>query len=444
MKSLKYLALVLSISLSCISHSLSQTKLNVDANLKEYLNAQRDRMGFSGVVLVTKKNGERIKVLTGLAERSHLAPITGDSKYKIASMTKSFTALLLTMAEQEGRLCLEDHLEDYFPELEDKNWKEITLSQLMSHTAGVPHWSGFENYWSVNSRIDMADARIIEHIFNMNLLFQAGSKASYSSPGYFLLAIVLERVYGRPYSSILDQYILSPLSMKASNVYDDLTIIPIIAAGYHMTADERLVRAPYRNPKAMKGGGDMYSTAADITKWCRSFLSNEVWGDSILQKVFTPSSSHLLVHKKGQRYGRGWYLEKDGILNEEAFLISGGTFGFSSKAAIYPSSGTSIVLLANTSFLPVDGSLWEDIEKIVFELPFEMPRELELSNENSVQELEVFVGSYKAAENMPLLEIILENGNLFGKLGRKPAFLLTLTAEETFLAKKIEGRRKGT
>ncbi len=416
---------------------IGQNRSQIDETLSKYLHIQNKRIGFSGTVLVADDDGIISHQTIGLASRELEVPFSIDSRFKIASITKSFTGLLITLAEKEGKLRLENNLGTYFPKLKDETWKQITIKQLLSHTSGVPHWSGFDEYWTIKSWLPLTQEQVLDEIFNMELLFEPGTNASYSSPAYYLLAIILEKVYAANYKHILEGKILTPLQLKHTNAFDGLSIIPGMSSGYHLISDDSLIAAPPRNMATMKGGGHLYATATDLNTWCRSFLSNDIWKDSIHYTTFNPITNFKMQHKKGAFYARGWYISEKNSSGSAAYHVGGGTFGFSSKAVIYPSHKISMVILSNVSFLPMDDVLWKDIEKIVFEKPFELPKEYPAILNLTSHELKKFSGIYKSKNGLNL-EIIFHRDKLFTKLGRNPPFEIYPQSQNTFFSKKIE------
>ncbi|GAA5020659.1 hypothetical protein GCM10011506_04370 [Marivirga lumbricoides] len=414
----------------------AQTPVDFENSLSEYLEIQHEKMGFNGIVVVSTGEGIMVEKKVGLASRELDVPVQSHSKFKIASMTKSFTALLVALAIQEGKLKMEDALFQYFPDLTQEKWKEITIKQLMSHTSGIPHWAGFDQYWTEKSFLPLSLEQILGEIFKMELLFQPGSQFSYSSPTYYLLATILEKIYSESFDNLLKEKILQKLNLNESGTCNGLSIIPDMASGYHLVADDSVIVAPPRNMNTLKGAGNMYASAQDITTWCRSFLSDDYWGQTILTQTFSPLTTFNSTEKEGALYGQGWYLTEEKNDIPTNYHISGGTYGFSSAASIYPTNKFSIVILSNMSFLPVD-QLRRDIEKIVFGLPFKMPEKYEKSVALADEQLQKLAGNY-LAENGMLLKVFTHQGNLYAKLGGHPPFALMAKNELSFYSSKID------
>ncbi len=211
-----------------------------------------------------------------------------------------------------------------------------------------------------------------------------------------------------------------------------------MSSGYHLISDDSVIVAPPRHMATMKGGGNVYATARDVTIWCRSFLTDEYWGAEVIENTFKPMTRFESPQKDNSLYGRGWYLSERKVDLPEAYHLGGGTFGYSCNAAIYPARRWSIVVLANKSFLPID-NIRKDIEKMVFGLPFEMPRDFDKAVRLSPDQLKKLVGSYQTKNGM-VLQTIFHGGSLYAKLGPNPPLELHATDEFTFFSKKVDIR----
>jgi CubicO group peptidase (beta-lactamase class C family) len=429
------------LSLCCLTLlpavSVAQNHNRVDALLRDYLALQQQRIGFSGVVLVANDAQIISQQAIGFASRELNIPLSGNSKFKIASMTKSFTGLLVALATQEGKLHPDDRLEKFFPELTDAKWKQITVRQLLSHTSGMPHWNGFKDYWTTASKLSLDTEQALEEIFKMKLLFDPGARSAYSSPAYYLLATILERVYQESFEAIFEKKIKAKLPLEATGIYNEWKILPGMASGYHLLSDDSLVAAPFRDISAMKGGGNLYSSAPDLLAWTRSFLSGAVWDGPLTKTIFTPLTGKNMEHKDNARYGMGWSIREKSGTSPKAYHIGGGTFGYSGMAVIYPEERIYLIMLANVSFLPMDDVIWSDLEKIVFNQPFALPKLYPRPLPLSVEKLEKFSGVYTAASGMTL-QILMHQNRLYAKAGNNPPFEMYASGQNEFFAKKAD------
>ena len=357
--------------------------------LQQYLNVQHQRLGFSGVLLIAKKDSIIYQGTVGMASVELNVPIKADNKFRVASITKSFTAWLIVQAAKEGKLRLTDSLSSYIP----NRWPKITIEQLLTHTSGIPHNEGITDYWTVRSRLPLTKEQALEAILEMKLLPKG---MHYSSPGYFLLACILETVYKTSYENILVAKL--PL-LKHTGVYNVRSIIPSLTSGYHMMGDSLIV-APYREPSLMKGSGDLYTTAADLLLWNNTCTE----------------------------FNYGWMKEGD------AFYHGGGSFGCAAINVVYPKDSLSIILLSNVSAMPVN-EMWHDIEKIIFNRPFEMPK---VKSYMKIENPAKFSGKYETTG--ATLQIMAVNDHLYAKLGNNPVFEIFADSSLEFSGKKVNIR----
>ncbi len=391
--------------------------------LHNYLELQHQRIGFNGTVLISKNNKVLHRVNVGKASQELDVPFSQDALFRVASISKQFTALLVALAAEEGRLHLNDSLAMYFPLIKNPQWRRISLQQLLSHTSGIPHNEGIKDYWLLKFRLPLSKEQALAEIFSMNLLFEPGKSMKYSSPGYFLLACILETTYKHSYAEILEEKILHPLKMKHTGVFVTGRIVPGMVPGYHFL-DDSLIAAPHRDFSLMKGSGDLYASAEDLMKWNNSFSKNAIWSDHLKKMIFTNYTP------KAPYYGYGWFLR---LGTKPAYYHGGGNFGCSALSAWYPDEQLSIVILSNVSLLPVK-EIWSDIEKIIFKRHFEMPgitKDIKIS----VAELQKLAGRYVHEKQVVNIQVI--NDKLYARSGSNPAFEIYPENRYSFYGKKV-------
>ncbi|MFD2147945.1 serine hydrolase domain-containing protein [Mucilaginibacter antarcticus] len=399
--------------------------------LHQYLLVQQKRLGFNGVVLISKNNRIIYTEVIGRSSVELDVPIKANAVFKIASITKSITAMLVMIAVREGRLKLTDSLVTFFPELKEPSWRNITVDQLLSHRSGIPHNEGIADYMLFKALLPLTKQQALAEIFKTKLVFNPGTSAKYSSPGYFLLAAILEDNYKKSYESILKEKITQPLVMNQTGVANTRLVIPNMVSSYHLLGDSLIV-APYRDFSLMKGSGDMYASAGDLLNWTNSF-SGDQWGD-IKAQVFAPHSG-LPLHNNKDLYGYGWFIHNNAEPTKMAYFHGGGTYGCSALTALYPQKKISIVILSNISTLPVN-EIWADIEKIIFNEPFKLPNKTDKVAINAA-ELNKMAGHYSTDDGKMQLDIMANNKQLYAKLGANPAFEIYPESPLGFYGKKV-------
>lgn len=402
--------------------------------LRSYLKIEEERLGFQGVCLVSRGEAVLYHEAFGLASQELDVKMEVDHRFWIASISKSFTALLVGMAIDEGKIAPRDKLTTFLPELSGDAWDEISIQQLLTHTSGIPHHKGMEDYWTVRSRLTLTTSSILGAIRKMKLQFTPGEDFLYSSPAYFLLAALLEKLYHLPLSQLWSKKIGQPLTLKNTGFDNNQTIVPRLVSGYHLLPDERLISAPYRDFSGLKGGGDMYSNAADLDQW-NQYILQELQKPGFIAKAVHPKNNFVAKRHNDAQYGWGWFIRQEEKNRPLVYFHGGGTFGCSAMSAIYPEEGLSIVILSNVSGLPID-MIWQNVEAIAFGRPFELltpPASTGFSNLS----LDSYIGNFVSIPGGQKLRVFVQEEQLFAQLQGRPPFPLSPVGEHTFYGKKV-------
>lgn len=414
---------------SCAQSQTSGTKHRM-TDLARYLQVLHQSRSFQGEILVAKGRDILFHQAIGKASFEHGVSLKAGARYRIASISKTFTGTLILIAKQELLLRLEDKVKDYLPSLSPK-FGDITIHQLLTHRSGLPHHSGFEDYWQTVSRRQFSTDQAIEEINKLDLLFEPGSDMTYSSPAYYVLATVLEAVYKDNFHQVLQEKILNPLQMAETGSAYTLDILPQLASGYHLGPNDRLLVAPYRDYSMLKGAGDLYSTAVDLLRWTNSFYDQEILNDEVQELFFTPES--MAMNEKDEFYGYGWFIDST---EQKKYYHGGGTWGYSSFLVMYPAEKLTIIILSNVSTLPMK-DITSNVEKIVFGQPVQMPG---LQEEVMIegQDLSQYCGKYISDSGQMSLTIGERKGGLYAQLAGRPPFPIYPKAEHQFFGKKVE------
>ncbi|MBS0030081.1 serine hydrolase domain-containing protein [Chitinophaga sp. 22321] len=405
--------------------AVAQFQDSIADKLQRYLAIKKKEIGFSGMVTICRQG--KIVCAEMVGQCSADTYFNDSSLFKVASVTKSFTAMLVMLACAEERIKLSDSLAIFFPRLDNHEWRSITIDQLLSHRAGIAHNQGVAGFVPGLS-MGLNPEQALAAIFNSKLLFSPGTQAAYSSPGYYLLATILEQVYHKRYADILAEKITGPLKMNHTGVYRTGMDLQNMCAGYHQVKDS-MIPAPGRDFSLMKGSGDLFSSAADLVSWTNSF-SGDFWSDKIRASLFAPHSDI-----DGHSYGYGWYIRREEANAKKAYYHGGGTFGSSSLLVIYPAYQLTIVILSNVSPLPVN-VFWADVERILFDTGDAAVSPLAV-RQLSPQQLAILPGAYSAGAGQPVLQIILNEGRLYAKLGTRGAFEIFAATDVEFYGRKI-------
>ncbi|SDG29580.1 CubicO group peptidase, beta-lactamase class C family [Dyadobacter soli] len=432
MNRLQILILAFICVLGLLTRSIAQIQKEQIDLLDSYLSVQQQSIGFNGTVMITRNDSIIYQRSVGKASLELDVTFSSDPVFRIASITKQFTAMLIVLAAEEQKLSLGDHLSKYFPRLSQSDWPNITIRQLLTHTSGLPHDEGIADYWEKISFLPLSERQAADEILKLKLLSVPGTETHYSSPGYFLLASILEIVYHKSYDAILREKITAPLHMDHTGVGNATDIIKGMVSPYHQLAN-RLIAAPHRDSALMKGSGNMYSTASDLSKWNNALNGSSHFNKMVIDQLFTIQNSQP-VNGRSESYGYGWFLRRTSNRERDFNFTGGGTYGCSAISGYYPNAKISVVILSNVSTLPV-GEMQSDIESIVFGDSFDMPV-AQTQVVMDASQLDKFQGAYTADSGHVLL-IFFKGEQLYAKMGQNPFFELYPSENLVFFGKKV-------
>lgn len=284
----------------------------------------------------------------GLAVVETGVSCTAGTRFQICSVSKQFTAAAVMLLVESGRVDLNEPLDRWMPEAPPQ-WRQVTLHQLLSHTAGVPHWLEAPD---LDPADPMSVGQRVEIIQNTPLRTEPGAEWHYSSPGFVLAGCIVERASGCPYQDFLAERILSPLQLS----HTSLGATPDGAARGYRNAQPV---TPF-DLSAMCGSGDVWSTAGDLTRFTAALHGGELISSTSLRTMCTAHASIDDDDDEEPRltttgYGYGMFI---GIFAGHAVLFHpGDNPGYQSLACWIPDQSASIVILANDEAVSITGLL---------------------------------------------------------------------------------------
>ncbi len=292
-----------------------------------------------GLAIAILKNGEVIKKgLYGVSNVETNTPVSENSVFEIASMTKQFTCAAILMLQQDGKLSVNDKLSKYLNDL-PSSWDEMTLSHLMNHTSGLrDDWNEPTSYFYQNYTVE----KLISAQKEYPLYFKPGEGYNYSS-GPFFLGLVIENITGDHYETFLKNRIFNPLKMTSTSVYNYRTIVANRVAGYRW--NNGVLENGEDIPPTAESRADvgMITSINDMIKWDLALKTNELLDDGSLKKMF---KAGLLNNGMHIPYGYGWDIN---LLRNNLIIEHGGAFrtGFGSRITLFPNSNLEIIILCN-------------------------------------------------------------------------------------------------
>lgn len=343
---------------------LAQTKAaKIDAIVRQYV----DNKQFNGTVLVAEKGQVLFKEGYGMANMEWSIANVPDTKFRLGSVTKQFTAMLIMQLVEQGKLKLTEPITTYLPDYPKATGSKITTHHLLTHTAGIPNYTSFPGFFEKQSREPFTPTAFLKQFQDMPLEFEPGSKFSYSNSGYFLLGALIEKVTGKPYAQVLQEGILTPLQMKDTG-YDLFSpILAKRAAGYEKEKGN-YVNAPYLDMSIPYAAGSLYSTVEDLYKWDQALYTDKLISAAGKATMFTPFKDE---------YAYGWGVGKTKVGDRKDSLLvishSGGINGFNTLIIRAPQDKQLVVLLNNTGRAPLD-DMQRNIFRILYDQPVEAPK----------------------------------------------------------------------
>jgi CubicO group peptidase (beta-lactamase class C family) len=276
----------------------------------------------------------------GMANVEKKVLCTTNTNFRLASVTKQFTAMGIMILSERGKLSLDDKITKFFPEF-PKYGDQITVRHLLTHTSGVFDYDDQAPPGMTRQLKDKDALKIVED--HDGTYFAPGTKFRYSNSGYAMLALIIEAVSGRSYARFQKANIFGPLGMTNTVAFEDgINTVPNRAFGY---AEENSSFVPKdQSPfSAVLGDGGIYSSIVDLFKWDQSLYTDKLISGAMLKDAYT-------VHTKnsdmpGSGYGYGWYLAS--YKGTEQIWHYGSTCGFNTKIERFPEKKTTIIVLTN-------------------------------------------------------------------------------------------------
>lgn len=302
-----------------------------------------------GAALIVVRDGRVLKRLAwGQADLASGTPIASDTAFRLASVSKQFTAMAVMLLAEEGRLDYDDPVVRFLPEL-SRIGGDVTIRQLLTHTSGLP------DYYDVMVEVAGVERPLTRHALDVyarwgELRFEPGSRFEYSNPGYELLALIVERASDRRFADFLHDRIFAPLGMTSSVVFDERAPrIPKRAYGYRLEG-AGFVPDDDDPLNYVVGSGGVYSTAEDMVRWDQALQDGRLVRAETLAEAFRPVR---LTGGGDYPYGFGWSLESH--LGRRRVAHTGSWLGFRSAIARYPDERLSVIVLSNFAEMDAGG-----------------------------------------------------------------------------------------
>jgi CubicO group peptidase (beta-lactamase class C family) len=398
---------------------LAQDAARMDQIVQSYV-AKRQ---FMGTALVARGSQVLFSKGYGSADLEWDVPNSPNTKFRLGSVTKQFTAASILLLEERGKLIVSDPLKKYLPDA-PAAWDKITIFHVLTHTSGIPNFTSFPEYRKLEPLATTA-AELVARFRDKPLDFEPGEKWSYSNSGYVLLSYLIEKITGDSYEKFVRENIFTPLGMKDSGYDSNSAIILHRASGY-VAGKDGYENAGFVHMTVPQGAGGLYSTTEDLLKWEQGLFGGKVLKAASLEKMTTPFKSN---------YAFGLVVETAG--GRKVIEHGGGIEGFNTELEYYPEDKLTVVVLGNVNGA-APGEIAKKLAAIARGENVKLPGERkEITLDSNV--LSRYVGAYQMTGG-PAMLITLEGNQLSSKLGNQQAIPIFPESETMFFLKVVDAQ----
>lgn len=363
------LPLLTLIALLFCNLSFSQS---ITEQLDKLINTYTEYGKFNGSVLVANQGKVIFTKGFGMANMEWDIPNKPNTKHRLGSITKQFTAMLILQLAAENKLDLQAPITTYLPDYPKETGDKITTHHLLTHTSGIPNYTSFPDFFQNESRNPYTPDEFVKKFDAKSLDFEPGEKFSYSNSGYFLLGVIIEKVTGKSYEQMLNDHIFSPLNMTDSGYDNHDDILKNRATGYEKNGNA-FVNSKYLDMSIPYAAGSLYSTVEDLYKWDQALYTNSILPKEYMDMYFKPYISAF----GNNSYAYGWCVGKSpiGKSTDSIYTIShgGGINGFNTIISRAPSDKSLVVLLNNTGGAPLN-QMTKAIRGIIYGKAYDFPK----------------------------------------------------------------------
>lgn len=364
-------ALIITIGLTVfwVGSGISQPSSQIEVEMDKIINHYRDSLGIAGLSVAIIQNGEvQYKKSFGYANLELKVPMRDSSVYRIWSVSKQFCAVAILKLEEEGLLKLDNTIDSYLDSI-PKEWNDITIQQLLNHTAGI------KDYLNDYPEGKKLHSRTFEEIVDSLQVpkFIPGSRWSYTNSGYWVLTRVVEKVTGKSYQDYLDEEYFMPFQMTKTQKMDYYSIIKNRVNGYRNVKGVMKNSTRYLDENHLADGdAELISTIDDLSKWTKALFSGELIKLTHLEKAWNKAkydngdpvdASSIIYYDEDSSYGMGWFIsELDGY---KIVWTPGAGRGFSTTIFSVLDLNLNIVVLCNARRFLIADKIAKEIARSI-------------------------------------------------------------------------------
>lgn len=296
---------------------------------------------FGGAVLIARGEEVLISKGYGMANLEHGVPNTPQTRFRLGSLTKQFTAMAILMLQEQGQLDVQDPICDYVTDCPEA-WRSIIIHHLLAHASGIPNFTEFLDY-SETMALKSDVVETISRFRNKPLDFEPGTHFCYSNSGYIVLGYIIKKIAGTDYDQFLQENIFQPLGMLDTGYDHPGLVLKHRASGYRDMGNGKYKRAAYVHMSLPYAAGGLYSTVEDLYRWDRALYTETLVSQPSLELMFTPHA---------QDYGYGWRIRKGP--NGTSIGHTGEISGFTTFIGRFVDDDVVVIVLSNIENAPFD------------------------------------------------------------------------------------------
>ena len=414
------IALLCAIQLFCVINTPAQ---ELTAKFNEYISSEVKGARFSGAILVAQDGKVLFSKAYGLANIENDVPNTLQTKFRIGSLTKQFTAMAILVLQERQKLNVQDSICKYLQPCPE-SWQPITIHHLLTHTSGLPNFMYTVNL-TEEERAYSPLSRDIDRLRKGSLEFAAGTKFNYCNSGYVLLGHIIEKVSGKSYGDFVRESIFEPLKMVNTGYDYNGLILKHRAEGYSLRGDT-LITAPFVDMSVPFAAGGLYSTVEDLYLWDQALYTEKLISKKSLEMMFTPFK---------QNYGYGWYIDEP--LKRKGFSHGGRIAGYMNSIERFPDEKLTVIVMSNLDTVYA-GRVTRNLATIAFGMPFSRsPVRQAIKVDPNV--FDAYLGQYEVVNNV-IVTVTREETKLMAQATGYSKVEFFPESEIEFFAKQLDAQ----
>lgn len=392
------------LALLILISAIGSAQVNGFEKLDTYFNILEKNNKFMGAVAIYKSGEIVYNNTIGYSDVASQTKIKKDTKFRIGSISKTFTSCLVLIAIEEGKLSLETTLDKFYTEI--KNSEQITIQNLLNHTSGIGNFtSNPQNHELFHQPI--SKNKLVEVIVKEGVEFKPNEKYKYSNSNYVLLTFILEKIYNQEYKDILKEKIIEPL--KLNNTLYGGKIKTSKNEAHSYTFKDNWEKEKETDMSVPQGAGAIISTTSDLITFIKALFQGNIVSDESL-KLMKPNE---------EQYALG--LMKFPFNNKQSYGHGGAIDGFRSGLIIIPEYDIVVCALFNG----VNGNknkVSKNLYRVAVGKSFKIPKfEKKLTK---VENTEQYLGTYSAPKFPLKITITANKGQLYGQATGQGEFKL--------------------